>query len=149
MSGLTFDLSIDGIPGVTAHMQGLAEYQLSDLAFDIGALLESSTAERIASEKQSADGTPWPAWSADYAATRHGGHSLLMNEGELLNSIQNFSTGDEVRVGTPLIYGALQHEGGAAIGKPQFLARPFLGISADDEDEIRALVIGDLNEVMQ
>lgn len=149
MAGITYELAVDGIEHAAARLKGLAEYEIADLAFDIGALLESSTKERIATEKRGADGTVWPAWSADYAATRGGHHSLLMNEGDLLDSIQNYSVGDEVRVGTPLIYGAIQHEGGADVGKPNLPARPYLGISFEDEEEIRELVIGDLREVMQ
>lgn len=149
MVGITYELAVEGIEHAAARLKGLAEYEIADLAFDIGALLESSTKERIATEKRGPDGTPWPAWSAGYASTRGAHHSLLMNEGNLLDSIQNFSIGDEVRVGTPLVYGAILHEGGEGVGKPNFPARPYLGISVEDEAEIRELVIGDIREVMQ
>lgn len=149
MAGISYELAVEGIGDVATRLQGLAEYEIADLAFDIGALLESSTKERIASEKSSPDGSPWPAWSEDYAASRGGHHSLLQGEGDLLDSIQNYSSGDEVRVGTPLVYGAIQQLGGAEVGKYGLPARPYLGLSPDDEDEIRELVIGDIREVLQ
>lgn len=104
----------------------------AQLADALGAFMESSTTRRIADQKEAPDGTDWPLWSEAHAASRHEGQSLLRGEGDLLESIQFFSTTDEVQVGSNLIYAAIHQFGGDEVGKP-IPARPFLGISRDDE----------------
>ncbi len=148
MSGLTLDLAIDGIPGVLGQLSGLTDLERSDLAFNIGALLESSTKRRIADEKSAPDGTPWVPWSEAYDDTREEHHSLLVGEGNLLDSVQNYSAGAEARVGTNLVYGAIHHFGGEEVGS-NIPARPYLGLSANDRAEIMALVTGEIEERVQ
>lgn len=149
MSGLLYAVEVSKIAGIAGHFEGLGE-RLPDLADKIGQLLESSTWERIATEKQGPNGEAWPAWSEAYAKTRHGGHSLLVggSEDSLLTSVQNYTTGTEVRIGSNLVYAAIHHFGGAEVGS-NISARPWLGLSDDDQDEIRALVIGGIEDLLQ
>lgn len=121
----------------------------TELLETVGAIGESQTRRRISSEKRTPDGEAWTDWSDDYAQTRHSGHSLLENEGELLDSIQYQVNGDEVAVGSNLIYAAIQHYGGAEVGKPGLMARPYLGVSADNQDELEAVMADWMNDVMQ
>lgn len=148
MSGLTFALDIKGVPAVTGMLGRLARLDIEELAFNVGALLESSTKRRIADEKTAPDGTPWEPWSEDYAATRSGGHSLLMSEGDLLDDVQNRSEGDEARVGTSLVYGAIHQFSGEEVGM-NIPARPYLGLSDRDRDDIDDLAVGELREIVQ
>ncbi|WP_056039309.1 phage virion morphogenesis protein [Loktanella sp. 3ANDIMAR09] len=136
---------------VEAGLRDLAAWQIDALAFNIGALLETATKERIADDKAGPDGEPWAAWSEGYAATRSARHSLLVGDGlpGLLDSIQNYSDGPEARVGTNLVYGAIHQFGGEEVGKPGLPARPYLGLSDRDRRDIAELVTGDLNEVLQ
>lgn len=106
----------------------------------IGAEIESQTHRRIRYEKTAPDGTPWPAWSARYAKTRHAGHSLLMNEGHLDDSIQSLIEGDAVYTGSNLPYAAIQNLGGVATEYTALDARTYLGFSSDNLDDISWLV---------
>ncbi|SMH35823.1 phage virion morphogenesis protein [Maritimibacter sp. HL-12] len=147
MAGLLYAVEIQKIAAVAGRFEGLHE-RLPDLAFDIGQLLENSTRERIATEKEGPKGGAWPDWSGAYAATRHGGHSLLVGNNDLLTSVQNYTDGTEIHVGSPLVYAAIHHFGGAEVGS-NIPARPWLGLSDDDQEEIRALVIGEIEDLLQ
>ena len=69
-----------------------------------------------------------------------------MGEGDLRDSIQNFTTGTAAVVGTPLIYGAT-HQFGSANGT--IPARPYLGLSNDNRLAIEELVIGRIEDLLQ
>lgn len=47
---------------------------------------------RVRVTKIAPDGTPWRPWSASYAATRSGTHSLLIDTRELANSFEAEAT---------------------------------------------------------
>jgi len=109
----------------------------AELLESVGALVESQTRRRIQEEKESPEGEAWEAWSERYAATRHGGNSLLQGEGDLLDSIQYLAGDDEVEVGSNLVYAATHQYGDPGRGIP---ARPYLGLSDEDEQEIDELI---------
>ncbi|WP_126456728.1 phage virion morphogenesis protein [Sulfuriflexus mobilis] len=109
---------------------------LYGLAEALSAEGEAQTRRRISSEKSSPEGKAWEPWSEAYAATRHGGHSLLENEGDLLDSIQGFVEGTTAGWGTNLIYGATQHFGDEDRGIP---SREYLGLSAENEADLVAV----------
>lgn len=110
----------------------------------LGAGVESQTRRRIAQEKESPAGKPWPEWSDLYGATRHAGQSLLQSEGDLLDSIQQALDGGEAAVGTPLVYGAAQQFGRDEIDLPE---REFLGISTANLTELDALLDGFVDDL--
>ena len=62
-----------------------------------------------------------------------------MGEGDLESSIQFLVTGDQVEVGTNLIYGAIHQFGGEEVGIP-IPARPYLGIGAENADDLLAIL---------
>lgn len=150
MSGVAMDIVIDDAD-VVRFLTNLDSWRIDELAYNIGALLESSTKERIATEKTGPEGEPWAEWSEAYAATRQTRHSLLIDDGNpgLLESIQNYSSGPVAEVGTNLVYGAIHQFGGADAGKPALPARPYLGVSDADRRDIRELIEGDLAGLMQ
>jgi phage virion morphogenesis protein len=98
---------------------------------ELAAAGESQTRRRMESDKRGPDGTPWPEWSPGYAATRHGGQSLLDARGDLIQSLTAFADRQTAGWGTNLIYAATHQFGRGAIP-----ARPFLGVSDDDEREL-------------
>ena len=156
MAGVQVELTLQGIEQAARALGQLAASDLEDLAFDVGALLESSTQERIATEKAAPDGTPWAPWTERYDETRsHGTHSLLVQDNHLLTANQNYTTGTTVRVGNNLVYGAIHQMGGEiqnAFGRGITVtmpARPYLGISPADEQAILALVADALTEPFQ
>jgi phage virion morphogenesis protein len=144
MSGVVLNFDLSALDGLEGRINRLAGFDRADLFDQIGAVLESSTRERIGETKHGPLGEVWPEWSADYAATRRPDHSLLVGEQSLLDSIQSFSTADQARVGSNMIYAAIQHFGDDDdAGIP---ARPYLGISDEDELDVRSLVSGFLND---
>lgn len=146
MAGIGLEMNVEGIRAADLFIGGLTRWDLADLAFNIGAILESSTKRRIAEEKTAPDGTPWVPWSEAYDETREPYHSLLVNEGNLRDSIANTSRGLAAIVGSNLIYAAHQHEGSEGDGG--IPSRPFLGVSDEDEREIRALIIGEVEDML-
>jgi phage virion morphogenesis protein len=110
---------------------------------------ESQTRRRITDEKTAPDGTPWPAWSDAYAATRHGGQSLLQGEGDLLDSLTSDADAGMATWGSNLVYAAI-HQAGGAPGMPPgpaaIPARPYLGLSAENLDDMEGIAEDWLNE---
>lgn len=138
MSGLTLRADLSALGRVESRLARLTQADRGQLLENMGAVLESSTRNRIQSEKTDPEGNSWPDWSPAYAETRHGGHSLLSADGGLLDSIRSDVRGDEVEVGTNLVYGAVHQFGGAEVDMP-IPARPYLGVSAEDEQDILAV----------
>jgi len=139
VSGLTLHTDLTALSRVQSRLAGMTRADRRQLLDDAGAVLESSTRRRIQSDKRGPDGERWPDWSEAYAATRHGGHSLLSSEGHLLDSIRPDVRGDEVEVGTNLVYGAIHQFGGAEVGMA-IPARPYLGVSTEDQSDILGVV---------
>ena len=141
MAGVGFHIDNQGLDGIGIKLnQLMGRNAQAELLETIGAVIESQTRRRIATEKQSPDGEPWADWSADYAKTRDSGHSLLENEGELLDSIQYQVNGDQVITGSNLIYAAIQQYGGAEVGSPGLIGRPYLGLNEDNRDELEQVI---------
>ncbi len=138
MAGTQLTFDIKGFAEATHAINGLGG-NAADIYVAAGALIESQTRRRIAEEKTGPDGNAWAAWSPEYEATRKSGQSLLMNEGELLDSIAWAVSGDDLEVGSNLVYAAT-HQFGSEDGT--IPARPFLGLSADNENELLELVTG-------
>lgn len=112
----------------------------------MAAEVESQVRRRIEDERTSPEGNPWADWSPGYAATRHGGHRLLQNEGDLLDSINALATADRAEVGTNLVYGAVHQFGFAAKNIP---ARPYLGLSSENAEDVMDVVETWVNQQMR
>lgn len=170
MSGA--EISVD-LSDLERFSQQLGQFAQMDNLGELFGLLategESQTRRRISVEKETPDGTPWQVWSDAYAATRHAGHSLLENQGELLDSLTSFADDESAVWGTNLIYAAAQQFGHnetvqvpshqrtitQAFGKPlpnpktinidaysfeqNIPARPYLGISDQNEQDLLAI----------
>jgi phage virion morphogenesis protein len=118
----------------------------------IGEAMEFSTIERQR-RGVAPDGTAWPSLSPGYAAAKRGAETLR-ETGRLMGSLSRRVRGNQVVVGTNVIYAAIHQFGGTIrpkkgkrlafrLGKLSVFARsvsiparPFLGISADDRAEI-------------
>ena len=138
MAGVQLDLVAYGLDRADAVIARLAREGDGELMEDISVLVENQTKERIDSEKASPSGQAWPEWSAEYAGSRHGGQSLLVASGNLLGSIASFASSGSAEVGSGLVYAAPHNFGSDEQGIPQ---REFLGISSENEDEIRDLIV--------
>ena len=147
MAGIAFETTVTNLDSVQARIGELSDIDIADLAFEVGSLLEDQTRVRIADEKAAPDGTPWAPWSESYAATRSAAHSLLVGEKDLLESVQNYSSGAEARVGTNRVYGAIHQFGGGDVGRPT-PARPYLGLSPANDKAVAMLLVGRIEEIV-
>lgn len=148
MSGVTAALTTEGLKEAIATLSRLEGFQMAELADDAGAVLESSTRRRF-DTKTAPDGEQWVPWSEAYDETRdHEVHSLLLDGGDLRDSMASYSNGSEAHVGSNLVYAAHHQIGGEEIGSGM-PARPYLGVSDDDELDLQDLVTTRLEELMQ
>ena len=121
-----------------------------DWLAEIGEAVVASTKERFA-RAEAPDGTPW-APLAPATIARKGHARILIGETGALSSTIFYEVGPRrVEIGSPMIYAAV-HQFGAkkgAFGRTRrgrpipfgdIPARPFLGLSAGDEDTILTIV---------
>lgn len=100
---------------------------------DIGDYMVSATQGRMSRGVQP-DGSPQPG-------VQRGGTPLIKS-GRLRGSITHTASSDQTIVGTNVIYAAIHQFGGSA-GRNHSVhidARPYLGVSGDDEAEINDIV---------
>ena len=131
-----FEFAADYLNGIAGSID------MDRLELGMGAVIESQTKRRISDEKTSAKGDPWKDWQPDYAKTRHGGHSILQGDNNLLESIATDQPGGQTIVGTPLVYAAIHQFGGKA-GRNKSVdiaARPYFGVSDENEAELEDIL---------
>lgn len=149
MTGTTFQLETQGMERVRAVFDRLENPNLRPLLDALGAEGETQTRRRIQEEKTAPGGTPWAPWSPPYAKSRHGGQGLLQAEGHLLDSIQYEVIGDDtVGWGSNLIYAAIHQFGGADVGS-NIPARPWLGLSTENSDDLDGILTDWAEELLQ
>lgn len=121
-----------------------------ELMLGIGEVLISGTQKRFQDEK-APDGSPWKK-------SRGPGKTLSKTK-RLERSIDSAATDDQVMVGSNLVYARIHQKGGTIKpknkkflrfpgqdGQPVFMkevtlpARPYLGVSGDDLEEVRAFI---------
>lgn len=122
---------------------------------DIGSMLVASTQQRFEAER-GPDGAAWPALAESTQKKRvskrrlRGSGHMLRVKGHLYNSITHLATDHDVQVGTNRKYAALHQFGGEAgmknPGAAAVPARPFLGVSDEDRDEILRILADHLME---
>lgn len=122
---------------------------------EIGSALEASTRDRIGRTKTAPDGTPWlnlsPAWAARKKERGFAGGTLTMR-GDLLNSVAFEAEAGHVDIiAGPTEYAAIHQYGGTpgmAPGPAAVPARPFLGVSAEDAQEIDEAAVAWLDRMI-
>lgn len=150
MAGASFSMDMSGV--MSAMDAGLRRaHRTQQLAEDIGEALVSGVQDRFEAE-ESPDGT---AWEPSIRASEEGGKTLT-DSPRLKNSIGYAASPARVVVGSNVVYAAIHQEGGTIKGKSGKLkfkvagkfaqknsvtipARPYLGISDADAEEIKAL----------
>ena len=121
--------------------------RLPELVRDLAAAVESQTKRRIGETKTDPDGAPWPEWAESTRRRRRGGQSLLQEEGGLLDSIQSVDEGDDILVGSNLVYAATHQFGSDPDDGRNIPARAYLGVGDEDRDELEE-VVGDWLEAL-
>jgi phage gpG-like protein len=152
---LNADLDLLGMKAVLGAY-ALAGEDLSPLMDMCGALLETSTKDRMRDTNVAPDGTPW---SPSFRSTYDGG-KILSDSGRLADSIQYIAGPSQVEVGTNVFYAGIHQTGGiiepkagyalafalpgggfAVVGDVSIPARPYLGISDQDRDDLTAATV--------
>ena len=148
MAGVTAQLTTVGLDEAIRRLSRLEGFEMAGLADRAGSILETSTRERFET-KIDPDGASWVPWSEAYDDTREERQSLLVGDGAapLHDSIAFFSTGGEVHVGSNLVYAAHHQFGGDEVGSG-IPARPYLGVSDQDELDLKDLVTGTLEGLL-
>lgn len=138
---------LDGLFAVFLRAQNAPIHPLLD---DIGQQQEDAARRRITDTKVAPDGTPWAPWSAPYAKTRKGHHSLLSEEGDLADSMGHNVVGSlgmfgfagqGVDVGSNLEYAAAHLYG---VPEQNLVARPFLDTDGAFTDPRDQAEVGDI-----
>jgi len=124
---------------------------LTPLMQDIGEHLLNTTRERFR-EEQAPDGTPWaPLSNTTRQRKTRNRNKILTEEGLLGSQIVYRATASSLEIGSNRVYAATHQFGatqgqygstsrGAPIPWGNIPARPFLGISPEDETSIRNIV---------
>ena len=147
MAGASLDinLEISNAADVKAVFESL-QTRLADLTpvfQDIGEAMLNVTRERFNSQT-APDGSTWQALSPGYAKRKPRNKDKVLTLYGHLRGTLNYQAGPrEVRIGTPLIYGATHQFGRGAIP-----ARPFLGLSSSDEQELLDILNDHLSRAM-
>jgi phage virion morphogenesis protein len=122
---------------------------------DIGAALTESTRLRFHDQKDPR-GRSWRGHAASTTRQRRrgpggGSNQILRDTDVLMNSITYKAGSNKVEVGTNVEYAAIHQEGGTAGrgGGVRIPARPFLGVSQEDEAEIIDIMSDYLNRVIR
>ncbi|EGU37663.1 phage virion morphogenesis protein, partial [Vibrio scophthalmi] len=101
----------DTLNRLNRMMDNVAAIDTEQMMLKVSGLMESQTRNRIANEKTSPDGVPWPVWSQGYAKGREGGHALLEASGLLLDSLSNYATKTEAVTGSNRDYASVHQDG--------------------------------------
>ncbi|QOJ20349.1 MAG: phage virion morphogenesis protein [Gammaproteobacteria bacterium] len=114
---------------------------------EIGEELVDSTKKRFETES-GPDGTPWARNKAS-TIKRKGRDKPLTAGGTLMDQINYQLSDDTLEVGSPTVYAAMQQFGGTKAEFPHLWgdipARPFIGISDEDEE----MIIGLFNDYLE
>lgn len=111
----------------------LASGDLKAAFTDIGEYLKISHRERFG-RQESPDGQAWAPLDPKYQARKKKNtDKILVLEGLLRDLLAYNASADGLEFGTNLVYGATHQFGRPEAGIP---ARPFLGFSEEDQDEI-------------
>ncbi len=153
MSGVTIVAQVSGLEAVAQRIGRLNSFPRARLLDALGALGETQTKKRIASEKTSPSGA---AWKPNRAGT-----SILQREGHLRDSVHHVVEGSHaVRWGSGLVYAAIHQTGGTIVPrsakalvftgpdgnlvfaqKVRIPARPYLGVSAANARQMERLAL--------
>lgn len=145
MTGARITIDLHDVDRLQARLDRIADIGFGDVLDTIGATVESQIRRRLSDDQEAPDGSPWEAWSKGYAKTRHGSHSLLQSEGDLIGSITHNVGMDDVEIGSNLVYAGVHQFGNDDRGIP---ARPYIGLSAENEDEIEAVLHDWIQELL-
>ncbi len=144
MAGISITVNVDdaAVQAAFRRLQQRAD-NLEPVFADIAEMLLESTKQRF-DDKQSPDGTLWAALAPKtIRRKKKPGSSILVESGMLIDQLVTESDGHHAAIGSNMIYAATHQFGAEERNIP---ARPFLGLSAQDEADIASLLLAWLQE---
>lgn len=139
MAGVYATADLQGLAPAIARLNAIGDQRrVGEGLAQIGGLIESQTRRRF-DERTAPSGEAWAPWSEAYRLGRRKGQTLLVASGAFRDSMAWDLSGDELRVGSNMVFAALHQEGGTddmPAGAAAVPARPFLGVSDDNAREI-------------
>ncbi len=155
---LVFESHLEGFEALEAALARLDPFQGEALLEGLARQLQEQTRRRLLAEKRAPDGTPW--------RPNRAGTPILYRSGALARSIDYAVSGRQIRIGSGLVYAGLHQQGGTIVpkqarrlvfrsgGRQIFArrvvvpARPFLGISAGNAEDLLDTVTVFLRRVL-
>ena len=136
MAGTRLTIDKAELERLKAFMAEQAALDTSGLMPDLGEYLLRSTQARFKSQT-APDGTPWAPLQQRYARRKKYNKDKVLTLHGFLRKNLRYQILDKttVQIGSHLEYAATHQYGRAAIP-----ARPFLGLSSQDHQEIRAII---------
>lgn len=152
---LTASLELTGVKSSVAAYAAAGE-DMTPLMDMCGRLLQDSTKSRINDTNVSPDGVPWsPSWRSVFD-----GGKILRDSGRLGDSIVHVAGPDSAEVGTNLFYAGIHQTGRVIQAKAGYAlafafpgggfavvedvsipARPYLGVSQEDEIALQDVAV--------
>ncbi|KZY44234.1 virion morphogenesis protein [Pseudoalteromonas shioyasakiensis] len=141
MAGAKIQISSEGAQAVSDVLTQLVN-NLDDLAPALGNVGEHLmlTHRDHFDQQRSPDGDPWQPLSPEYAKRKKKNKDKILRLNDILRDTFAYNVGDEsLEFGTNMEYAAIHQFGGESSMVPRLAAipaRPFLGLSSDDEQEV-------------
>lgn len=145
MAGTHIAINSEGSQAVSDVLTELVN-KLDDLAPALGNIGEhlQLTHRDHFDEQRSPDGTPWQPLSEGYANRKQKNKGQILRLNDILRDTLAYNIGkDSLEFGSNQVYAAIHQFGGSENMIPRLAAipaRPFLGLSNDDEQEVIAIL---------
>ncbi|MCF8491361.1 MAG: phage virion morphogenesis protein [Rhodospirillum sp.] len=143
MTGTSIVVNRADIEAAAGRLEALANLDIANLLDEIGGGLVTSTGHRF----ETGVGPEGVQWEPSLRAIEQNGQTLV-DRGHLRDSVTHAVNSQSVAIGTNVVYAAIHQFGGEAGRNHATVlpARPFLGISTDDNVEIGDIVADHLRE---
>jgi len=140
MAGTHMTMGIQDMAGPALAALGQRLTDLTPAMRDVGEYMLRETEERFRKETDPV-GRPWQALKPKTLAAKirkHKSTKILTRDHRLRSSINYEPSRRSVEIGSPLVYAAVHQLGGVA--GQNIPARPFLGVNAQNMDEIGRII---------
>ena len=136
MAGIRFKVDVASIQPLARRVGEMAAIDTGTLMPRLGEYLQRSTQERFRTQA-GPDGTPWAALRPRTLARKKRNRDKVLTERGFLRKMifWQVTAPGRVEVFSDRVYGATHQ-----FGRDKIPARPFLGVSAEDEAEMRSIV---------
>ncbi|MBP7127323.1 phage virion morphogenesis protein [Myxococcota bacterium] len=151
MAGLSIEVRVQGLEQVRARLERLAEVDRRGLARAIGEAIVHETLDAF-KRQESPWGERWkPSQRAQGLVRGKKPGLTLVDTARLRNSIHARTSGDQVEVGTDVVYARIHQLGGKAGRGVELPARPYLpadeqGLAPRTQDLVERIVREHLEE---